>query len=89
MGSNEFFKRKEKHTPRVEEGMILLVGLPQKPRVIGSNGIFWKKDMITSKVEEDIVKLPKRPTVDRHKISKKVEDFPSFEEVNVKTCGTT
>jgi len=45
--------------------------------------------MTTSAAEEVMVKLPKTPKVVGHKILKKAEDLPRFEEVKMEACGTT
>jgi len=54
----------------VGEYMVLLVGLPKRPRVIGGNDVFKRTYMITSGDEEDMVKLVellKRASVVKYK----------------------
>jgi len=50
---------------------------------------FRRTKMTTSAAEEVMVKLPKTPKVVGHKILKKAEDLPRFEEVKMEACGTT
>jgi len=55
--STGIFKRTEKPTPGVEEGMIWFVRLPNIPKVIRSKGIFNGMEIDHCRAEEFMVKI--------------------------------
>jgi len=80
---NEFFKRTDRHNAEVKEGMVWLVGLPKRPKLIGRRESPGGRKLISQGIEEVIVKLvelPKNPKVVGGKFFKKVEDIMSLEK---------